>query len=133
MKTRLMVTAACVLAVVTAALAQSGGAASDPVSGKWGTDGLPYLELQFDGQRTVSGTTIWRHGSDQEQRAAINTGTYIRDTRAVKLTGEVKNRDGETVPYRIEGTIDKDVMTGTYNVGSDKGDFRFTRFSANER
>jgi len=89
-------------------------------------DGLPYLELQFDGKRSVSGTTIWRHGGD-EQRAAIATGTFDRETGALKLTGDLKNPDGEVVRYVVEGKVDKDIVSGTYSMGEQKGDFRFVR------
>jgi len=114
------------LAVGAAAFGQGAGSAADPLSGKWGMDSLPYLELQFDGKRSVSGTTIWRHGGI-EQRAAIATGTFDTDTGALKLTGELKNEEGEVVRYAIEGKVEKDVVAGTYNVGEHKGDFRFVR------
>jgi len=125
---RLLFPAACVfvLAVGAAAFGQGGGGAADPLSGKWGMDGLPYLELQFDGKRSVSGTTIWRQGGN-EQRAAIATGTFDTDTGAIKLTGDLKNEEGEVVRYLIEGKVEKDVVAGTYSVGEHKGDFSFVR------
>ena len=107
------------------ALGQSGTSA-DPLSGKWGMDGLPYLELQFDGKSSVAGTTIWRHDG-QEQRAAIATGTFDKESGALKLTGDLKNEKGEVVRYLVEGTVEKEVVAGTYRVGEQKGDFRFVR------
>ena len=119
--------ALCGLLSVTAMFAQSGGTPNDPVSGNWGMDGLTFLELKFDGARSVSGTTIWRRGSGYEQRAAIKTGTFDPQSGALKLTGEVKSPEGAVVPYVIEGRIENNTVAGTFDVGGEKGDFRFTR------
>ena len=122
--------AACVLTLVGSASAQVGGGASDPVTGSWGTDGVPFLELRFDGKNGVSGTVIWREGRSYEQRAPIGSGTFDRQTGALKLTGEAKDRDGKTtVRYVIEGKIENDVVAGTFQMGEGKGDFSFTRLS----
>lgn len=125
MRCRVIAAVGCVWLLATLAFGQ-GGAAADPLSGNWGMDGLPYLELKFDGARAVTGTTIWRHDG-QEQRSAIATGTFDRVSGALKLTGEVKNQAGEVVRYVVEGKVEKDVVSGTYVVGEQRGDFRFEK------
>jgi hypothetical protein len=90
-------------------------------------DGLTFLELKFDGTRTVSGTAIWRHDGGYEQRTAIKTGTFDLQTSALKLTGEVKKPDGAVVPYVIEGKVENLTVAGTFDVGGEKGEFRFTK------
>jgi hypothetical protein len=119
--------AALALLFATSAFAQGGGRAGDPVSGKWGSDGATYLELQYNGEGSVTGTTIWRMGKDHEERAPITKGMFDSETGALKLFGEVKNRSGKVVKYVVDGRVVKEVVSGTYMVGDDKGEFRFTR------
>jgi hypothetical protein len=78
---------------------------ADPVSGNWGSDGATFLELKFDGKRTVTGTAIWR-GGGQTVRTPIKNGTFDVKTRALKLEGEGKRPDGVSGTYVIEGIID---------------------------
>jgi hypothetical protein len=130
MLTRVFATAALIAVVVSGTAFRQAGAVDDPLSGRWGMDGLTFLDLQFDGKRAVSGTTIWRYRSDYEERAAVNSGTFDRKSGALRLTGEVKNKDGDVVPYAVEGTLEKDVLSGTWSVGESRGDFRFTRLAA---
>jgi hypothetical protein len=126
MKPRSLLAAGCLLLFAAGAFAQSGRAAGDPVTGKWGMDGQTFLELQFDGKSGVSGTAIWR-GGGSEQRTEIKSGTFDVQTGALRLTGEARDRDGRVVGFLIEGTIENDVATGTYAIAGDKGAFRFTR------
>lgn len=126
MRLRVLAIGCLALLAAAAAIAQTGTETKDPVSGKWGSDGLPYLELTFDGQRTVSGTTIWRR-DDYVQRAAIKTGSFDVKTRALTLEGEVNGPDGVLRAYAIEGRIEGDTVSGTYKVGEDHGEFSFRR------
>lgn len=125
MKQRMLL-AACVLLWATSALAQAGGAAGDPVTGRWGTSGITFLELQFDGKSTVTGTTIWREGGAHEQRAAIEKGTFDHGTRTLRLSGAIE-RNGKKVRYEIQGTIQDDTFTGTSSVRNEKKRLAFTR------
>jgi hypothetical protein len=71
----------------------AGAQPADPVSGSWVSDGATFLELKFDGKRTVTGTAIWR-GGGQALRTPIKTGTYDAKTRTLRLEGEGKRPDG---------------------------------------
>lgn len=116
---------ACALLAVPPVLAQE---ANDPVTGSWGRNGLPYLELKFDGKKTVSGTAIWRAGDGgYEDRAPIKTGTFDPETGALRLEGEAKTPDGEVRKYLIEGKVDKDTVSGTFKFGERSGEFRFSK------
>jgi hypothetical protein len=100
----------------------------DPVSGNWGEDGLPFLELKHDGQGVVTGTVVWRHrASGYENRVPIKTGTFDPKTRVVKLEGEMKTPEGDQTTYLIEGTIDKTTISGTFKAGERSGQFTFTK------
>jgi hypothetical protein len=102
--------------------------AADPISGHWGTDGVTLLELTFDGKRAVSGTVIWRDGSNGESRVPIKTGSFDPKTGGLKLEGEAKRPDtGAIASYIIEATLDNGVLAGTYVFDDRKGDFKFTK------
>lgn len=127
MNLRSLVVACCVLFSAASTLAQSGSAAADSISGRWGSDGLTFLELKSDGKGAVSGTAIWRDGRSHEDRAAIKTGTFDPKTGAFRLVGEAKKPDGAVVQYVIESKVDKDTVAGTFDFGNEKGEFKFTR------
>jgi hypothetical protein len=123
--TRRMVLIACCLLLLPPAYAQE---AADPVTGKWGEDGLSFLELSHDGQGVVSGTVIWRHReSGYENRVPIKTGSYNPKTRVLKLEGDMKTPEGEPATYLIEGTIEKGTISGTFKAGERSGQFTFKK------
>lgn len=122
-----LLTATVVLAFVVPAFTQGATKTTDPVSGKWGMDGVTYLELEYNSEGVVTGTTIWRHEGGYEERARITKGTFDSETGRLTLTGETKNRDGQLVKYAIDGRIEKDTLSGTYQVGTDTGEFTFKR------
>ncbi|RPJ84079.1 MAG: hypothetical protein EHM13_05780 [Acidobacteria bacterium] len=107
---------------------QAAGATADPISGSWGADGKTFLELKFDGNGLVSGTTIWRIG-EHVNRSEIKTGTFDPKTRALNLEGEAERPDnGEMAAYRIEGKLnDEGVLAGSYSFAGREGKFSFTR------
>jgi hypothetical protein len=116
------------LAVVgTASLFAQSAATNDPVTGTWGAQGMSFLELKYDGNGGVTGTAIWRHSDDPEQRTKIEKGTFDPKTGALTLEGSATNRAGESVRYVIEGKIENGTASGTFRVGDDKGEFTFTR------
>jgi len=117
---------ACLVLVTVAAAIAQDAETKDPVTGKWGSDGLTFLDLKFDGKSSVSGTTVWRDGS-YEHRAAIRSGSFEATTSLLKLEGEAKRPDGMVVAYAIEGKIQGDTVAGTYKFGDDGGEFTFKR------
>ncbi len=121
---RAVLTVASVLLLVTCALARQD--ADDPVTGNWGGGGVTFLELQYDGKSTVSGTVIVHRPGQFDQRAPIKNGTFDRRTRELRLTGQA-DRDGKIVDFLVEAKIDNDVMTGTSNLGGERKSFKFKR------
>ena len=121
---RISLSLVCFLLLLTAA--GHGQQSADPVTGHWGRDGRPYLELKLDGKNRISGTAIWR-ADEYEHRAPITTGIFEPKTGELKLEGEAKTPDGSLVAYVIEGKIDKDTVTGTFRFGDRTGNFSFTR------
>ena len=105
---------------------------TDPVSGSWVADGVTFLELKFDGTRTITGTAIW-HGNGQSLRTPIRTGTYDVKTRKLRLEGDGKRPDGVAGAYVIDGTINDNIVSGTFKFGDDGGEFTFTRVPPGQR
>jgi hypothetical protein len=104
--------------------AQGKSAAADPVSGNWTGDGNrgASFDLKYDGKRAVTGTIGTPQGP-----ADIKVGTFDRKTRMLKLEGEAKDREGKTVQYLIEGKIEGEAATGTWQFGDAKGTFNLKR------
>ena len=113
--------------VITPVSTYDREAAADPISGSWGADGATFLELKFEATGVISGTAIWRGGSQPEVRAPIKVGTFDPKTGALKLEGEAKGPDGVIAKYVIEGKVQNDTLEGTYVFGSGHGNFTFTR------
>ena len=124
---RLLVLAVSVMLGCALAAAQKAAAPNDPVSGQWGADGLTYLDLKLDDKSAVTGTAYWRSDGKEVARSEIKNGTFDPTKSALKLQGEVKRPDGTLAPFAIDGTIDKDTISGTFKVGDQRGDFSFKR------
>lgn len=98
-------------------------AAGDPISGLWGSRQGAGLDLTFDGRSAVTGTIyITGNGS-----APIASGSFDPATRALKVTGRATGGDGTVAPFKIEGTVDGDVMSVTYAFGEHTGTASFRR------
>ena len=97
------------------------------LAGRWGMEGKVFLELALDGKSAVTGTAFWRSGQEREQRSAIDAGTFNPETATFKLEGNTQTPNGTPASFIIEGTLEKDVVRGTFKVGDDKGDFEFRR------
>jgi hypothetical protein len=102
------------------------------LSGAWGLNDLPFLNLTFDGSHGVSGTTHWR-GQGRTAQAAIKTGSFDPTTRTLRLEGDVPSSDGEGEShYVIEGRLDEDALSVTYDCGGLKGNHTFTKIPARQ-
>ena len=100
-------------------------AQSDPITGKWGRDGATVLDLKLDAGGTVSGQVMSGRPGNM---AAIRTGTFNRQTGALKLEGEARNPDSNTLaPYLIEGTLVGDSLKVNATFADFRGAFAFTR------
>jgi hypothetical protein len=100
------------------------------LSGIWGHNDLPFLDLTFDGSQNVSGTTYWRAGG-RSALAAIKRGSFDPKANALRLEGDAPSLDGDGEShYVIEGSLEKETLSGRYDCGGLKGSFTFTRITA---
>lgn len=116
----------------SSASVQAGARRADAVTGKWGEDTVTFLELVHDGKGSVSGVAIFRNGRSYLHRAAIRTGSYNSNTRAVLLEGDGVLPDGTPATYTFVGTIAADTLAGRFRFGDERGGFR-GRFSYTRR
>jgi len=127
MKLKSMLIVCFILLSAVSMAAQSGGAASDPVSGTWKLDnGSGGLELKFDGKGAVSGLVNPSSSSPGE----IKSGTFDPKTRALKLEGEIKAPDGVMHHFVIEGQVTQNIITATATFGDQKYEAKLTKVDA---
>ena len=106
--------------------------AADPVSGTWVGDWGPAprdrnevtLALKWDGKALTGNVTS---GENVTSAIPLQKTTFDPKTGAVHMEADARSRGGVIVHFIIDGKVDKDTMTGTWNHDSRKGDFKLTR------
>jgi len=127
MTSRALLIACATLFSTQPTFAQSGAAASDPISGTWTGDiGLDLtnrnsikFELKYDG-KAISGT-VTGPGS-----AEFKSGTFDPTTGALRLEVDVRD-DAAPTRFVFEGVAVNGTATGQVNDGKQTGSFRITR------
>ena len=117
---------ACLLMVVSV-FAQG----SDPLSGTWTGDWGPSpsdrndvtLVLKWDGKALTGNVTA---GTNVSAPIPIQKGTFDPKTGAVHMEADAMSR-GRSVHYVIDGKVEKNTMTGSWNHDNRKGDFKITK------
>ena len=101
-------------------------ASADPLSGTWKGDWGPTaehrnpveLELKWDGT-ALTGTV-----NPGPNAVMLTKASFNKDTGMVAMEADAKGHKGETVHFtKVEGTT----MTGSWNHGDKKGDFKITK------
>ncbi len=120
---------ACMLACFTmAASVASTQTATDPLSGTWTGDWGPSardrnpvtVELKWDGKPLTGSVNPGANAVE------LKMCTFDAETGAVHMEADATGRRGE-VHYMIDGKVEMDTMTGTWNHDNRKGDFKITR------
>jgi hypothetical protein len=57
----------------------------------------------------------------------LTQASFKPDSGAISMEFETQGNSGQTIHYTIEGKISGNVMSGTWNHDSQRGDFRVTR------
>jgi hypothetical protein len=103
----------------------------DPISGTWtGTWGPSpndrndaTLQLKWDGKALTGNVT---GGTNVAKPIPLQKTTFDPKTGAIHMEADASAR-GQTVHYVIDGKVEKDTMTGTWNHDNRKGDFKLTK------
>jgi len=118
------------LAVAIPMLAQQRSGA-DPVTGTWSGDWGPNqadrnqvtVDLKLEGT-AVTGVVK----TTNRPEVPLSKGTFDATARTVKMEAEAKNqRSGANVKYIIEGKLEGNTLTGSWNHDTTKGDFKLTK------
>jgi len=104
---------------------------SDPLSGTWTGDWGPSpsdrndvtLVLKWDGKALTGNVTA---GTNVSAPIPIQKGTFDPKTGVVHMEADAMSR-GRTVHYVIDGKVEKNTMTGSWNHDNRKGDFKITK------
>ena len=113
------------LVMVVSALAQ------DAVSGTWSGDWGPSpgdrnnitLDLKWDGKALTGNIT---GGQNVSGTIPLQKTTYDAKTGTIHMEAGANSR-GRSVHYVVDGKVDKNTMTGTWNHDNRKGDFKLTK------
>jgi hypothetical protein len=120
-----------VCAIVYLAIAASGAvlAGADPLTGTWAGDWGPSpthrnpvtVELKWDG-KALTGSV-----NPGANAIALQKCTFDASTGAVHLEADAKDRRGTDIHYVIDGKLENGTMTGSWDHGNRKGDFKISR------
>ena len=120
-------TVCLVCALICFAISAFG--AADPLTGTWTGDWGPTethrnpvtVELKWDG-KALSGTV-----NPGPNAVALQKCTFDPKTGAVHLEADAKSRRGTDIHYVIDGKVENNTMTGSWNHDNRKGDFKITK------
>lgn len=113
------------LALSAAALMTFSAPQTDPLSGKWGSDGRTVLDLKLGSDGSVSGQVM---SGRPDNMVPITRGTFNRQTGELQLAGDARSPDGTTVlPYTIQGALAGDSLTVNAAFGDYRGSLTLRR------
>ncbi len=103
--------------------------ASDPISGTWSGDWGPSrldrnpvtVNLKWDG-KIVTGNV-----NPGPNAVSIKNGTFDAKTNMLHMEADARGRGTQILHYVIDGKLDKDTLTGSWNHDNRKGDFKITK------
>jgi len=119
---------ACLIAIPVLSQQRSG---ADPVTGTWSGDWGPNqadrnqvtVDLKLEGT-AVTGVVK----TANRPEVPLSKGTFDATARTVKLEAEARNtRGGANLKYIIEGKLEGNTLTGSWNHDTTKGDFKLTK------
>ena len=99
--------------------------AGDALSGRWGRDGVVFLDLRYDGDRKVTGRIMAGRPSNM---APIRRGSFDRERGELRLEGEATHPDTRApVAWVIAGVLDEGEITVSATFNDYSGNFMLTR------
>ena len=102
--------------------------ARDAIAGRWGQQGVNFLDLRLEGPGVVRGHVM---NGRPERRADIVSGSFDPASGALRLEGTGEHqKTGARLPFVIEGLLDDGVVTVTAHFGDYSGTFELTRRGA---
>ncbi len=127
---RMLCLVACIVAAIPVFAFQKG---SDPLTGTWTGDWGPNandrntvsVDLKWDGKAL---TGVVHSINYQRPDVTLQKSTFDSATGAVHMEADVPNpRGGAPIHYLIDGKLANRSMSGSWNHGTMKGDFKLTK------
>ena len=122
----------CLVCIIACAAIVASGAAlsgADPLSGTWAGDWGPSpthrnpvtVELKWDGKALTGNVNPGANA------IALQKCTFDASSGALHLEADAKDRRGTDIHYVIDGKVENGVITGSWDPGNRKGDFKITK------
>ncbi len=118
--------AVCV-AIVPAFSQQKAG--TDPISGKWSGDWGP---SRFDRNRVtvefkLAGKTVTGTVNSEGKVVQIKNGSFDPNTNTFHMEADSPGPGDRIVHFVIDGKLENNTLTGSWNHDTRKGDFKITK------
>ena len=120
----------CILMCFAVAVSAAAPKTSpDPLTGTWAGDWGPSpthrnqvtVELKWDG-KALTGTV-----DPGPNAVSLQKCTFDPKTGVVHMEADAKGRRGNDIHYVIDGKVENNTMTGSWNHDNRKGDFKITK------
>ena len=129
MRVKILCLVCMLMCFAFAVSAASPTTVADPLTGTWAGDWGPSethrnqvtVELKWD-EKALTGTVNPGPSAVELQKC-----TFDAKTGVVHMEAEAKGRRGNDVHYVIDGKVEKNTMTGSWNHDNRKGDFKITK------
>ena|ERR1700752_4823415 len=129
MRVKLLCLVCTLMICAVAGFAAAPQMGKDPLSGTWTGDWGPSpadrnqvtVELKWDGS-SLSGTV-----NPGENAVPLEKCTFDPKTGKVHMEADTKNHRGNPIHYMIDGTVQGNTMSGSWNHENRKGDFKITK------
>ena len=103
--------------------------AQDPITGKWSGDWGP---SRFDRNPVtvdfkLAGKTVTGTVSSEGKVIQVKNGTFDPNTKAFHMEADAPGPGDRIVHFVIDGKLDNNTLTGSWNHDTRKGDFKITK------
>jgi hypothetical protein len=103
--------------------------AQDPISGKWSGDWGPskFDRNQVATEFKLSGKSVTGTVNSEGKVVQVKNGTYDPNTKAFHMEADAPGPGDRIVHFVIDGKLENNMLTGSWNHDTRKGDFKITK------
>lgn len=118
---------AALVAVVPTFAQQTAGA--DPISGKWSGDWGPsrFDRNQVSVEFKLAGKTVTGTVNSEGKVVQVKNGSFDLKTNVFHMEADAPGPGDRIVHFVIDGKLENNALTGSWNHDTRKGDFKITK------